>query len=184
MLRLKITEWLIWNIGATFNKNNNLFTSRLVQNVDFNLLFRIRYLQPAPSIGFLEILKIERMWNCQMFLKFFTNKGLWILKMKIFTSYILLLSSFTFASQGNDGPCEYGCWGGEIDKDCERGCITWCVEQVRDSLTTTLSGYGTTHSPWCWTWSWYVGDRKIMMTILVLTTGLTFLSPLFPVAQK
>ena len=114
------------------------------------------------------------MWNCQMFLKFFTNKELWILKMKIFTSYILLLSSFTFASQGNDGPCEYGCWGGEIDKDCERGCITWCVEQVRDSLTTTLSGYGTTHSPWCWTWSWYVGDRKIMMTILVLTTGLTF----------
>ena len=77
--------------------------------------------------------------------------------MKIFTSYILLLSSFTFASQGNDGPCEYGCWGGEIDKDCERGCIQWCEEQDRDSLTTTLSGYGTTHGPWmlnmimvCW----------------------------------
>ena len=65
------------------------------------------------------------------------NFELWMFKMKFFTSLILFLLPFTFAAQQNDGPCEYGCWGGEIDPDCERGCIAWCVEQDWDLRTTS-----------------------------------------------
>ena len=86
----------------------------------------------------LENFNQRAMWNFQMFNVFFKNKWLWIFKMKFSTPFILLFSSFTFATRQNDGPCEYGCWGGEIDKDCERGCIAWCVEQARDSRTAII----------------------------------------------
>ena len=64
--------------------------------------------------------------------------------MKIFTPLILFLLHFTFATQQNDGPCEYGCWGGEIDVDCERGCIQWCEEQDR-ALWTCIIGHNLCH---------------------------------------